>query len=74
MSTAVFNSVYSGRAKTPSLFSLLILNLTGMFAERRARSAVRRLHRHEALVADLSRRQDHAADFLIQSNDLPFKI
>jgi len=43
-------------------------------AESRARSAARQLHRHEALMADLGRRQDHSADFLMQSNDLPFKI
>lgn len=73
MTTAVL-SVYAGQAKTPSTFSLVIQTVMSALAESRARSAARELRRHEALMTDLGRRQDHSADFLIQSNDLPFKI
>lgn len=74
MTTAVLSSVYAGQVKTPSTFSLIVRNVMSALAESRARSAARELRRHEALRVDLSRRQDHSADFLIQSNDLPFKI
>ncbi|HZH08833.1 MAG TPA: hypothetical protein VEZ24_00515 [Microvirga sp.] len=74
MTTAVLSSVHAGREKTPSVFSLTVKNVIDALAESRARSVARELRRHEALMADFSRRQDHSPDFLIQSNDLPFKI
>ncbi|WP_243371685.1 hypothetical protein [Microvirga solisilvae] len=74
MTTAVLSPVYTGQVKTPSTFSLIVRNVMDALAESRARSAARELRRHEALMADLGRRQDHSADFLIQGNDLPFKI
>lgn len=74
MNTAVLSSVYAGQARTPSTFSLIVRNVVSALAESRARSAARELRRHEALMVDLGRRQDHSADFLIQSNDLPFRI
>ena len=42
--------------------------------ESRAKSAARELRRHEAMMADLGRRQDHSKLFLKQSEPLPFKI
>jgi len=42
--------------------------------ESRMRSAQRELHRREALLADLGRKQAHSPDFLNQSDFLPFKI
>ena len=74
MNTAVLSSAYADQARTPSTFSLIVRNVMNALAESRARSAARQLHRHEALMADLGRKQDHSADFLMQSNDLPFKI
>jgi hypothetical protein len=74
MNTAVLPSVYAGQVRTPSTFSLIVKTMMSALAESRARSAARELRRHEALMADLGRKQDHSPDFLIQSNDLPFKI
>lgn len=74
MNTATLPSIYAGQVPTPSTFSLIVKNILGALAESRARNAARELRRHEALVADLARRQDHSAGFLMQSNDLPFKI
>lgn len=74
MNIAVLSSVYAGQVRTPSPFSLIVKTMMSALAESRARSAARELRRHEALMADLGRRQDHSSDFLIQSNDLPFKI
>ncbi|PVE25350.1 hypothetical protein DC522_05460 [Microvirga sp. KLBC 81] len=74
MNTAILSSVYAGQTRTPSTFSLIVKGMMSALAESRARSAARELRRHKALMADLGRRQDHSADFLIQSNDLPFKI
>jgi len=74
MNTATLSSVYSGQVRTPSTFSLIVKNILNALIESRARSAARELRRHEALMANLGRRQDHSADFLMQSNDLPFKI
>ncbi|WP_445502961.1 hypothetical protein [Microvirga sp. G4-2] len=74
MNTAVLSSVYAGQVQTPSTFSLIVRAMMSALAESRARSAARELRRHEALMADLGRKQDHSSDFLIQSNDLPFKI
>ncbi|WP_414473656.1 hypothetical protein [Microvirga sp. M2] len=74
MNTAAFPPVHAGRVQTPSTFSWVVRNVVGALAESRARDAARQLRRHEALMADLARRQTHTADFLMQSNDLPFKI
>ncbi|MEZ0170047.1 hypothetical protein [Microvirga sp. TS319] len=74
MNTAAFLPVYAGQVQIPSTFSLVVRNVMSALAESRARDAARRLRRHEALMADLARRQEHIADFLMQSNDLPFKI
>ncbi|MCG7391687.1 hypothetical protein MHY87_02045 [Microvirga sp. ACRRW] len=74
MNTAVLNSVYATPAKAPSTFSLIVRSVLDALTESRARSAARELRRHEALRADLIRKQDHSADFLSQSADLPFKI
>ena len=70
MIAAVFSSVLLGTAKAPSKFSRFMSALI----ESRAKSAARELRRHEAMMADLGRRQDHFKLFLDQSEPLPFKI
>jgi hypothetical protein len=42
--------------------------------ESRVRSAARELRRHEVLMSDLGRRQDHSPLFFGQSDDLPVKL
>jgi len=74
MNTAALPSTYADQVRTPSRFSLVVRRVLNALAESRARSAERQLRRYEALIGNLSRRQDHSADFLMQSNDLPFKI
>lgn len=74
MNTAVLSPVYAGQVRTPSTLSLIARAVMDALAESRARSAARELRRHEALMADLGRRQDHSADFLAQGSDLPCKI
>ncbi|MXQ10139.1 hypothetical protein [Microvirga makkahensis] len=74
MNTAALPSTYAGQVRTPSRIPLIVERVLNALVESRARSAARQLRRHESLIANLSRRQDHSADFLMQSNDLPFKI
>ncbi|SCY69483.1 hypothetical protein [Microvirga guangxiensis] len=74
MNTAVLSPVYADRTKAPSTFLRVAKNVMKALVESRARSAERELRRHLALRADLSRKQDHSADFLRQTTDLPFKI
>jgi hypothetical protein len=74
MNTATLPSVYAGQEPTSSTFSLIVKNVLSALMESRARSAARELRRYEAFMDDLGRRQEHSADFLRQSNDLPFKI
>jgi len=68
------SSAYARPVKKLPTFSLIARNIMNALAESRAQSAARALRRHEALIADLSRKQDHSADFLSQSTDLPFKV
>lgn len=74
MNTAASPSIYASQIRTPSRFSLILKRILNALAESRARSAARQLRRYEALIGNLSRRQDHSADFLMQSDDLPFKV
>ena len=74
MNTAVLPSVYTSQVRTPSTFSLLARSVVKALAESRARSAARTLRHHGALMADLGRGQDHSSNFLIQGDDLPFRI
>ncbi len=74
MNTAVLNAAPAEQAKTTSAFSLIFRNVVNALAESRAKSAERALRRYDSLRADLSRKQDHSADFLSQTTDLPFKI
>jgi len=74
MNTATLPLVYAGQLKTPSMLSLIARSVVNALTESRARKAALELRRYEALRADLSRRQDHSADFLMQSSDLPAKI
>ena len=70
MIAAVFSSALLGTAQAPSKLSRFMSALV----ESRARSAAQALRRHEALMADLGRRQDHSTQFLEQSEPLSFKI
>ena len=70
MIAAVLSSVLLGTTNAPSKFSCFMNALI----ESRARSAARELRRHEAMMADLGRRQDHSTLFIEQSEPLPFKI
>ncbi|WP_201830044.1 hypothetical protein [Microvirga zambiensis] len=70
MIAALFSSALLGTAEAPSKLSRLMSALI----ESRAKSAARELRRHEAMMADLGRRQDHSTRFIEQSEPLPFKI
>ncbi|MDP8917836.1 MAG: hypothetical protein M3O00_02980 [Pseudomonadota bacterium] len=74
MSIAAFASALAGDVRAPSRLSLLAKGLVRALAESRARDALRELHRHEAFLKDLGRRQDHSGLFLTQDSDLPVKI
>ena len=74
MNTAALPTTYAVQTQTPSTLSLIARKVMNALMESRARSAAFRLRRYEALMADLKRRQDHSASFLMQNNDLPFKI
>ncbi|MGO4524392.1 hypothetical protein AB4097_05945 [Microvirga sp. 2MCAF35] len=74
MITAVLSSALIGREKTSSRLSQLATRFTSALVESRARNAARELRRHEAFVIDLSRRQDHSAEFLDQADLLPARI
>jgi hypothetical protein len=74
MNTAALPNTYAAQTRIPSALSLVAKKVMNALVESRARSAAFQLRRYEALMADLTRRQDHSASFLMQSNDLPFKI
>ena len=74
MSTAAFIPAPAGDVRAPSRLSLLAKNFIHALAESPARDALRELHRHEAFLKDLGRRQDHSGLFLTQDSDLPVKI
>ncbi|MBA1156360.1 hypothetical protein [Microvirga mediterraneensis] len=74
MITAVVSSALVGREKAPSRLSQLATRFMSALVESRARSAARELHRHEAFISNLGRRQDHSAEFLDQADLLPAKI
>ena len=74
MSIAAFASALAGDVRAPSRLSLLAKGLVRALAESRAREALRELHRHEAFLKDLGRRQDHSRLFSTQADSLPVKI
>lgn len=74
MNTATYLPVYAGQVRHPSVVALIARTIVSALAESRARSAARELRRHDALMADLGRRQEHTADFWQQSDALPLKI
>lgn len=74
MITAVLSSAFVGTDKSPSKLSQMAMRFTNALVESRAKSAARELRRHEALMSDLARRQDHSALFLEQAELLPAKI
>jgi hypothetical protein len=74
MITAVLSSTFVRSEQVPSKLSQFGTRFMSALIASRARSAERELRRHEAFLSDLSRRQDHSAEFLEQSELLPTKI
>ncbi|MBB3018063.1 hypothetical protein FHR70_001103 [Microvirga lupini] len=74
MTAAVFSSHLAGPVTMTSKLSQIATRVMSALIESRVRSAARELRRHEALMADLGRRQDHSPLFLSQSDDLPVKL
>jgi hypothetical protein len=74
MTTAVLSSHLVSPVDAPSKLSQVASRIMNALVESRARSAARELRRHEALMSDLGRRQDHSPLFLSQSDDLAFKL
>lgn len=74
MTAAVFAPALAGDVRAPSKLSQIAKGFIRALAESRARDALRELHRHEAFLKDLGRRQDHSRLFLTQDSDLPVKI
>ncbi len=74
MTTAVFSPDFTRDVQAPSRFSVIAARVINALIESRTKTAERELRRHEALMADLGRRQDHSALFQEQSSLLPFKI
>ena len=74
MTAAVFSSHLTSPVTAPSRLSQVATRVMNALIESRVRSAARELRRHEALMADLGRRQDHSPLFLDQFDDLPFKL
>lgn len=74
MTTAVFASILADADKSSSKSSAWLTRIVDALHESRARTAARELRRHQAFVADLGRRQEHSASFLMQDKALPFKV
>ena len=74
MNTAAFAPAYAGKSGASFKLSELATRFMAALIESRARTAAQALRRHEALMNDLSRRQDHSPVFLTQADDLPFKV
>jgi len=74
MTTAVLTSALVASEKAPSRLSQLPARFVSALVESRARRAARELRRYEAFISDLSRRQDHSAEFFGQADLLPAKI
>jgi hypothetical protein len=74
MTAAVFSSHFASPSSAPSRISQIATRVMNALIESRVRSAARELRRHEALMPDLGRRQDHSPLFLDQSDNLPFKL
>lgn len=78
MATAVYNSVSTpvsaSIAPAGSRLSLFAKRVANAIAASQIRRIERELRRHEALMSDLGRRQDHSPLFLDQSELLPFKL
>jgi len=74
MTTAVLHAAFAENVQASTKTRSLTRKFRDALTESHVRSVARELRRHEALMADLLRRQDHSSGFLMQSNDLPFKI
>jgi hypothetical protein len=78
MASAFFAPTASAAPAVPeslsSSLSAFAKRVVDAVVEVRMKSAESQLRRHEALVNDLCRRQDHSPLFLNQDEPLPFKI
>ncbi|MBB4039307.1 hypothetical protein GGR34_000942 [Microvirga flocculans] len=74
MTTAVYFSALEGKKPVPSKLSHFATRFMNALMQSRSRRAAWELRRHEALLADLGRRQDHSPLFLDQSELLPAKV
>jgi len=78
MASAFFTPTASAAPAAPESLSSSLYAFAKRAAnailEARMKSAESQLRRHEALVNDLCRRQDHSPLFLNQDEPLPFKI
>jgi hypothetical protein len=74
MTTAILSSAFTRDLQAPSKVSQIAGRILNALVESRTKAAERELRRHEALMGDLGRRQDHSASFFDQSDLPPFKI
>ncbi|MBF9233575.1 hypothetical protein [Microvirga alba] len=74
MTTAVFTPALARGMQTSFDASSLFKRIVNALVESRIRRVEIELRRHEALIEDLCRRQDHSSRFLRQDDVLPFKI
>jgi hypothetical protein len=74
MTTAVLSSAFTHDVQAPSKFAQIAGRIVNALVESHTKAAERELRRHEGLMRDLGRRQDHSVVFLDQSDLLPFKI
>jgi hypothetical protein len=74
MTTVVLSSAFTRDVQTQSKFPQIARRIIDALIESRTKAAERELRRHDALMKDLGRRQDHSSRFLDQSDPLPFKI
>jgi hypothetical protein len=74
MTAAVFSSHLASPSTARSRLSQVATRVMNALVESRVRSAARELRRHEVLMSDLGRRQDHSPLFFGQSDDLPVKL
>lgn len=74
MTAAVLSSAFPRDVQATSKFAQIARRIINALVESRTRAAERELRRHEALIRDLGRRQDHSLSFLDQPDLLPFKI
>jgi len=74
MNAAVLASSPKAGVRPHSGLATLAKRFVNALVASRVRTVELELRRHEALIQDLARRQDHSRLFLSQADLLPFKI